>query len=171
MDLIVTANAGANKGWATLGLSSFDCALGRTGIVAHKREGDNATPAGRFLIREVLYRADRVPPPETMLKSTAIRPDDGWCDAPEDAVYNRKVRLPHGARHERLWREDHLYDIVVVIGYNDDPVVRGAGSAIFLHIARPDLSPTEGCVAFREPDLRAIVSKISHRDHIDIRIA
>jgi len=134
------------------------CALGRAGIRTDKREGDNATPTGRFAFRRVLFRADRIDPVATALPAQPIGSDDGWCDDVADPAYNRQVRLPHAARHEKLWRADGLYDLVLVIGHNDDPVVPGAGSAIFIHVARPDWSSTEGCVAFRLDDLRRILA-------------
>ncbi len=129
------------------------CALGRGGIRADKREGDGGTPVGRFLLRRVLWRADRLPRPDTGLPVRAIAPDDGWCDAPEDPAYNRPVTGPYPASHEALWREDGVYDVIVVMGHNDDPVVPGRGSAVFLHVARPDWQPTAGCVALPLDDL------------------
>lgn len=137
---------------------SFPCALGRAGIRADKREGDGATPAGVFAFRRVLYRADRVTAPATRLPSAPISEHDGWCDDPADTAYNRPVRLPYPGRCERLWRADGLYDLVLVIGHNDDPVMRGAGSAIFVHLARPDWGATEGCIAFGIEDLRRILA-------------
>jgi L,D-peptidoglycan transpeptidase YkuD (ErfK/YbiS/YcfS/YnhG family) len=147
-----------HRGKARWNGRSFRCALGRAGIRTDKREGDSATPAGVFPFRRVLYRADRGPAPATRLPSAAIAAEDGWCDDPADPAYNRQVRLPYPARHERLWRADGLYDLVLVIGHNDDPAVRGAGSAIFVHVARPDWGGTEGCIAFRIEDLRHILS-------------
>lgn len=133
------------------------CALGRSGVATEKREGDGATPLGCFPLREVRYRADRLEPPVTSLPLSPIRPEDGWCDDPADPLYNRPVPLPYPARHERLWREDSLYDVVVVLGYNDDPVTPGLGSAIFLHIARGAYEATEGCVALTRADLLEIL--------------
>src|SRR5216117_2578362 len=129
MDLVVTAHAGETCGTAHLGEDAFPCALGRSGLIADKREGDGGTPIGRFAFRRVLYRADRVPRIETRLPALHIDPADGWCDDPADAAYNQPVRLPYPARHERMWLDSHLYDLVVVIGHNDDPIVMGAGSA------------------------------------------
>ena len=134
------------------------CALGRGGVTDDKREGDGATPAGCFALRRVYYRADRVAPPETVLPVAAVDPADAWCDDPADAAYNTRVRQPHAAGTETLWRDDALYDVVVVLGHNDDPVVPGAGSAIFLHVARPDFGPTEGCVAVPLADLLDILA-------------
>jgi L,D-peptidoglycan transpeptidase YkuD (ErfK/YbiS/YcfS/YnhG family) len=169
MDLIVTAKPGETRGSATLGELSFPCALGRSGILDPKREGDGGTPAGRFPFRRLLYRADRIPRIETRLPAAHIDPTDGWCDDPAAPDYNRPVTLPHPARHERLWLASPLYDLVVVIGHNDDPVVPGAGSAVFLHVAREDWGPTEGCVAFRPGDLLRILEIISPTDFIAIR--
>ena len=144
------------------------CAIGRGGIARVKAEGDGATPAGRFPLRRVLYRADRIAAPRTALPRAAIDPADGWCDAPEDARYNRAVRHPYKARAERLWRADGCYDLLAVIGFNDDPVVAGAGSAIFLHVARPDFAPTEGCVALALGDLREILAGWQPEDRVAI---
>lgn len=135
------------------------CALGAGGIRADKREGDGATPVGLLPIRRVLFRADRGARPATSLPAEPIAPGDGWCDDPGHADYNRQVRLPHPARHERLWREDAVYDVIGVLGWNDAPVQRGRGSAIFLHLARPGMPPTEGCVALPEGDLRRLLAQ------------
>ncbi|MFZ4410162.1 MAG: L,D-transpeptidase family protein [Paracraurococcus sp.] len=141
-----------------LGPLAWRCALGRGGIRTDKQEGDGATPVGVLPLRRVFYRADRVAPPACRLPVEPLAPADGWCDDPADAAYNKRVTLPHPARHETLWREDGLYDLVGVLGWNDAPVVRGRGSAIFLHLARPDLAPTEGCVALAGRDLRAALA-------------
>ena len=153
MDLIVS-----DDGQASFGDRIFRCAIGRGGFRADKREGDGASPIGRYGLVEVLYRADRLTPPETPLPVKPISPGDGWCDDPEDAAYNRAVALPYPASSETLYREDGLYDIVVVTDHNARPVVAGAGSAIFVHLAgRPDYPPTEGCIAFARPDLLDIL--------------
>ena len=135
------------------------CALGPAGVIAaaDKREGDGASPAGAWPIRRVLYRPDREPPPQTRLPVAALSPDDGWCDAPDDPNYNAPVTLPYPASAEAMWREDGVYDLVVVLGHNDDPPVPGLGSAIFLHLARPDFSPTHGCVALAREDLLEVL--------------
>jgi L,D-peptidoglycan transpeptidase YkuD (ErfK/YbiS/YcfS/YnhG family) len=108
-------------------------------------------------IRRVLFRQDRLRRPVTALPCAPIDPHDGWCDAPGDANYNRPVALPYRASAEPLWREDRIYDLVVVLGYNDDPVAPGAGSAIFLHLARPGYPPTHGCVALAAEDLLEVL--------------
>lgn len=137
--------------------AQYRCALGRGGVRLDKQEGDGATPIGCFPLRRVLYRADRLHAPVTALPVAPIEADDGWCDDPADPAYNRPVKLPRAGRHERLWRDDHLYDVVVVLGHNDDPPVPGKGSAIFLHVAHVDYRPTEGCVALALPDLLTVL--------------
>ena len=144
------------------------CTLGRSGVRANKREGDGASPSGCYKLRAVFYRADRVTLPPTRLPSMAIARDDGWCDAPGDVAYNRKVRLPYPASAEHLWRDDGVYDIVVVLGHNDDPVVPGAGSAIFLHLRRGDGGPTEGCVGVDRELALALVAALGPEDRICI---
>ncbi len=156
MDLIVK-----NSHSALWGDTEFPCAIGRGGVIAPnaKKEGDGATPAGRWLMREVFYRADRVKKPETILPVRALCPQDGWCDAPNDPNYNKFVQHPYPASAEHLWRDDALYDVIVVLGYNDDPVVLGKGSAIFLHLARPDLGPSTGCVHLRLEDMLRVLGE------------
>ncbi len=144
------------------------CAIGPAGIAVKKSEGDGITPLGVFELREVFYRADRIQNLNTILPLWKIEPDDGWCDAPEDQSYNRLVKLPHTASAETLWREDHVYDIIVVIGFNDDPVYAGKGSAIFLHLAKPDFPPTAGCVALTQSDLREALEQLQPGDKIKI---
>jgi L,D-peptidoglycan transpeptidase YkuD (ErfK/YbiS/YcfS/YnhG family) len=163
MDLLVTTN-----GIAEWGVRRFRCALGRSGIVVEKREGDGATPAGTLSLSRVLCRLDRIVQPDTELVLAALQPDDGWCDAPEAANYNQQVRLPHGASCEALWRVDRVYDLIVVTDFNVAPVVPHAGSAIFLHVARPGYAPTEGCIAFALDDLRLIVSEWRQADRVRV---
>ena len=126
--------------------------------MADKREGDGGTPVGTFALRRLLYRPDRAAAPATRLPVQALTPADGWCDDPDDRAYNRPVTLPFAASHEKMWREDNIYDVVVVLGHNDDPPVAGRGSAIFLHVARPDYRPTEGCVALALDDLLRVLA-------------
>src|SRR5690348_17235352 len=142
---------------ASWGSLRFRCAIGRGGRRHDKREGDGATPIGSWTMRRLLYRADRLAMPETALPVSVIAAADGWCDAPLDARYNQPVPLSYPASAEALWREDGVYDLIVPLGYNDAPVVAGAGSAIFLHVARADFSPTEGCVALALADLLAML--------------
>ena len=160
-----------SAGWLDLGRGRrVRCALGRGGVAAaeFKREGDGRTPLGEWPLRRVLYRADHGGAPETALETRAIMPDEGWCDAPEDPSYNRPVRLPYPASTEKLWRDDRLYDLVVVLGHNDDPPVPGLGSAIFLHLARPGYPPTQGCVALSRPDLEAVLAAARPGDVLEV---
>lgn len=149
LDLITVRQQGPERHRGTLsaGETTMPCALGRSGITRSKREGDGATPAGTWPLRKVLYRPDRLQRPHTALAAHPLSPSDGWCDAPDDPSYNRPVQVPYGASAEALWREDALYDIVVVLGFNDNPPRAGLGSAIFFHLATPEFGPTEGCVA------------------------
>ncbi len=144
-------------GLALWGMTRLRCALGRGGVGAAKREGDGITPAGAWPMRRLLYRPDRLVRPATFLPVTALTPADGWCDDPADSRYNLPVTLPYDARAEALWREDGAYDLIVPLGYNDDPVIPDRGSAIFLHVARPDRAATEGCVALALGDLLAVL--------------
>jgi L,D-peptidoglycan transpeptidase YkuD (ErfK/YbiS/YcfS/YnhG family) len=148
------------------------CALGRGGVTpaTDKREGDGKSPLGLWPIRRLLWRPDRASP-ETALDAQPISPEDGWCDAPGDPAYNRPVRRPYPASHEAMWREDDLYDLVVVLGHNDDPPVAGLGSAIFLHLAKPDYAPTEGCVALSRADMLALLRLARPGDAVAIEQA
>lgn len=145
------------NGHVVLGGQRWRAALGRAGVARRKEEGDGATPAGVLALRRVLYRADRLAIPATSLPREPLGARDGWCDDPTHADYNRAVTLPHPGHAEELWRSDALYDVVGVLGWNDAPVQPGRGSAIFLHVARPDHAPTEGCVAMLLPDLLSLL--------------
>lgn len=173
MDIVVKAQPAAGRHHGILAWNSHQvpCALGRAGIRADKSEGDGATPAGSFPLRQVLYRQDRLPPPPTGLPLAAIGPDDGWCDAPDHDQYNRLIRLPFDAGCEHLWREDHRYDVIVVVGYNDDPPTPAKGSAIFIHLAGAQFPSTEGCVALGAPDLLRLLADCGTGDRIRITAA
>lgn len=144
-------------------------ACGRGGVRADKREGDGASPAGRFALLPGYYRADRIAPPPTHLAMTALKPNDAWVDDPLDPRYNRLVSLPYLAHHEEMWRDDGLYDLVVPIGYNTDPPLPGRGSAIFLHVARPDFAATEGCIAVARDVLARVLGLLGPGSTITIR--
>lgn len=153
------------------GGNSYRCAIGKGGFSANKKEGDGCTPLGVFPLRECWYRADRIAAPETGLSTNIIREDDGWCDDPKSRVYNRHVKLPlsGGISAERLWHDDHVYDLIIPIGYNDASPVPGKGSAIFLHVAKQDYAPTEGCVALAEKDLLALLVHVHTGTSIEIK--
>ncbi len=140
-------------------------ALGRSGVAFDKREGDGRTPAGTWHIVRALWRPDRAPRPVTRLPLAPIARADGWCDAPGDRRYNRPVHLPFAASHERMWRDDGLYDMVLVLDHNTRPRIRGRGSAVFIHVARnagrDRFAATEGCIALRPDDLRRLLARLA----------
>ncbi|HQT78309.1 MAG TPA: L,D-transpeptidase family protein [Rhodopila sp.] len=146
------------SGYLTIGTETFRVALGWGGVRADKREGDGATPAAVLPLRHVLFRPDKGAPLQAAVPVRALARADGWCDDPAHPDYNRMVHLPIDASAETLWRDDAVYDIIGILGWNDAPIVPGRGSAIFLHIARPDYAPTEGCIALSAPDLRHILA-------------
>lgn len=156
------------QGWAVLGERRWRCAVGAGGIREDKVEGDGASPAGTFPLRRILYRNDRLVLPAVRLPSRPINEHDGWCDDPRSPTYNRLVRIPNEWTHERLWRDDGLYDLVVVVGYNDDPPEGEWGSAIFLHVARPDYSATQGCIAFARDDLLELAMLLGPQTQVRI---
>jgi len=162
-DPAVVAKVIQRKATDAIGLLSFGgitlrCALGSAGSRAVKREGDGATPAGLWRLDRLLYRPDRLRVPRTSLPARPLKVNDGWCDAAGNRNYNRPVRLPYGASAETLWRDDGLYDIIVVLAVNTMPRVQGLGSAIFMHVARPDYAPTAGCIALARPDLLRLLA-------------
>jgi L,D-peptidoglycan transpeptidase YkuD (ErfK/YbiS/YcfS/YnhG family) len=173
VNFTATATDGQGGGFLDLGTRRVRCALGKAGVkpATEKREGDLASPAGVWPIRRVLYRADKGAAPATAFAVQPLAPDDGWCDAPDDDAYNRLVKLPHAGSYERMWRDDGIYDLVVVLGHNDDPPVAGMGSAIFLHLARPGYLPTEGCVAVTRADLEELLAAARPGDAVEIREA
>lgn len=137
------------------------CALGRGGIKSTKREGDGGTPIGTFKVLEAYYRPDRINRPKTSLPLYPINKTLGWCDAPNDRNYNKKIMLPYSQSHEELMRKDHLYDLMVVLDYNISQRKSGAGSAIFFHLAHPDYRPTEGCVAVHKSVMLRFLERAS----------
>jgi L,D-peptidoglycan transpeptidase YkuD (ErfK/YbiS/YcfS/YnhG family) len=155
--LRVRARAGERaKGWLFAGPLRIPCALGPAGIVHRKREGDGGTPAGAFALLWAFYRPDRPRPQAGGVPMRPMRRDSGWCEAPESPRYNRPVRLPAKDCTDRMWRDDRLYDLCYVLDQNFTRRAKGAGSAIFFHLARPGLTPTAGCVAISLQDMRKL---------------
>ena len=152
MDILVDPS-----GYLTFGELRYACALGRSGVGIKHAEGDGISPIGSYALGRVWWRADRLKCPETLLHTFEITENTGWCDDPDHADYNRLIALPHAARHERLWRADHAYDVVVEVAFNSDPIEPGKGSAIFIHVAQPGYTPTEGCIALNVEDLLDIL--------------
>lgn len=175
MDITVhTSGDTATQGVLICGDRRFDCALGRSGVIApqDKKEGDGKTPLGTYALREVFYRADRVARPDTQLPVRELTPDTGWCEDPAHPDYNREIKVPPQgeapAGVDRMTRDDHVYDITVIIGYNDAPPVAGRGSAIFMHVARPGYTPTAGCIALAESDLRQVLKAMGPGSRVTI---
>ncbi|MCI5046481.1 MAG: L,D-transpeptidase family protein [Aquisalinus sp.] len=171
MELRVGAKFREHKGTLQCGNKTFRCALGSAGIVAGKVEGDGGTPLARMALMEVYYRADKVSAPQTRLPVKAISPNDGWCDDPESPLYNSAVNLPFAASHEKMWRDDDIYNICVVLDWNLAPAIAGKGSAIFFHLARPNYAPTEGCIAVNEKDMRHILAVCGTNSSVETALA
>jgi L,D-peptidoglycan transpeptidase YkuD (ErfK/YbiS/YcfS/YnhG family) len=157
------------RGWLTAGPLAFPVALGRGGVLANKREGDGGTPMGAFRAKRLWWRADRHARPVTQLPVRRIRPDDGWCEDPDDRRYNRHVRVPAASAADRLMRSDALYDFIVEIDHNTRPRVAGRGSAVFIHAARPGFAPTAGCIALDIKTLRHLLGRIGPRTRIRVQ--
>ncbi len=166
--IVQTDAAETSLGWATLGPRRWRCTVGEGGIREDKVEGDAATPAGEYPLRRVYFRNDRLVLPKIRLPARPIAEHDGWCDDPRSPTYNRLVHVPNDWSAEKLWREDGVYDLVVVVGYNDDPPEGEWGSAIFLHIAREDYAPTRGCVAFSQADLLELLPLLDRETRLRV---
>jgi L,D-peptidoglycan transpeptidase YkuD (ErfK/YbiS/YcfS/YnhG family) len=156
------------RGWLLAGPLAVPVALGRGGIRANKREGDGGTPKGTFRPRQLWWRADRHPRPATFLPMRAIGPEDAWCEDPSDRHYNQPVRLNSEQGGDRLRRNDHLYDFIIEIDHNTKPRIAGRGSAIFLHLARPNFSPTSGCVSMTKGAMLRLLKRLGPETRIEI---
>ena len=166
--VVRTLSARSTSGVLQLGWQRVPCALGRTGQRTRKREGDGASPIGVWPVRDAYFRADRLVRPRSPLALRRIGPTDGWCDAPADRNYNRPVTHPYPASAEHLWRADGLYDIVIVLGYNMKPRIKGHGSAIFLHCCRAGYAPTEGCIAIKRAGLIRLLAQLTAKTWLKI---
>jgi L,D-peptidoglycan transpeptidase YkuD (ErfK/YbiS/YcfS/YnhG family) len=157
-----------SQGLLVAGGRTFRVALGRAGIKAAKREGDGATPAGRFHPLRLWWRADRLSRPRTRLPARRIAPDDAWCEDPADRRYNRPFRRSATEPGDRLLRDDGLYDLIVEIDHNTRPRIAGLGSAVFIHVARGNFGPTAGCVALSRRNLLQFLQGLTIRTRINI---
>jgi L,D-peptidoglycan transpeptidase YkuD (ErfK/YbiS/YcfS/YnhG family) len=157
-----------NRGWLVAGTQTIPVALGRGGIKSNKFEGDGATPRGVFRPIRLWWRADRHVRPRTFLPVRAIRPDDAWCEDPADRHYNKPIRRSGDQQGDRLKRDDGLYDFIVEIDYNTRPRIARRGSAVFLHLARENFSPTAGCVGMTQSAMRRLLSRIGPATRIVI---
>jgi L,D-peptidoglycan transpeptidase YkuD (ErfK/YbiS/YcfS/YnhG family) len=158
-----------SKGWLVAGGSQIPVALGRSGVLANKREGDGATPRGRFRLVRLWWRPDRHPRPRTRLPVRRIGRRDGWCEDPKHRLYNRPIPVPDGAPGDRLWRQDRLYDLIIELDHNTRPRVAGRGSAVFIHVAREGFAPTAGCVALQAPRLQRLLERVGPKTRIVIQ--
>ena len=146
----------------------FKCSLGRNGVTKNKVEGDQCTPSGIYKLNQVFYRADRIKKIATKLKKIKIKKNMGWCDDPLSKKYNQLIKIPYKFSYEKLYRKDHIYDIVVVLNYNMKPVVKKKGSAIFMHIAKKNYSKTLGCIGLKKNHLLEILNKVKKNNKIKI---
>jgi L,D-peptidoglycan transpeptidase YkuD (ErfK/YbiS/YcfS/YnhG family) len=146
----------------------FRCALGKAGIKKKEREGDNVTPKGTFKITKIYYRHDKIKNIKTLIKKIKIKKNMGWCDDSASSFYNRQIELPSQLSHERLYRNDNLYDLILVLNYNTNPIIKNKGSAIFIHIAKKYYRKTKGCIALSKENLIELVSKIEKKTKIKI---
>ena len=144
------------------------CSVGKRGIGVKKRDGDQITPKGKLKIKYILYRKDRVPNLKTKLKKMVINKNMGWCDDPKSEFYNKLIKLPFKYNFERLYRSDNIYDIILVLNFNLNPVQKNKGSAIFIHIAKRNYKSTSGCIAINKKNLKKILKKINKRTLIKI---
>lgn len=161
--ILVTGNT------LTFGGHSYQCAIGKGGFSSNKQEGDGATPIGTYPLRMCWYRKDKLPAPETSLSLRITDKKDGWCDDPKSSDYNQPIVKPYDYSHESMWRDDDVYDLVIPLGYNDDPIIAGKGSAIFMHLARDNYEPTEGCVALAKEHLLELLRVCGPNTVIEIR--
>jgi len=157
-----------NSGYLKYKNLKFRCALGKAGIQKKKLEGDNITPRGIFKITKIYYRADRIKNIQTYLKKIKIKKSFGWCDDPNSNFYNKEIKLPTKFSHEKLYRKDNLYDLIVVLDYNMHPIIKNKGSAIFIHIANKFYKKTKGCIALKKGDLIKMLSQIKRTTKIKI---
>ena len=151
-------------------LGRFSCAIGRAGLTTNKIEGDHKTPVGEFKFKKIYYRKDKLGEMIFQIPFAIIAENDGWCDDPKSKLYNQHVQFPFDASAERLFRDDDLYDIICVLNYNTNPIVPGKGSAIFLHICKPNFAGTEGCVAIEKKNILKLVNLIDFNTKLIIKV-
>jgi L,D-peptidoglycan transpeptidase YkuD (ErfK/YbiS/YcfS/YnhG family) len=146
----------------------YRCALGKAGVNEKIKEGDNITPKGIFKITKIYYRADKIKKIKTLIKKIKIKKNMGWCDDPKSDAYNQLINLPNKYNYEKLYRKDNIYDLIIALNYNMNPTIKNKGSAIFIHIAKKNYSPTKGCIALSKIDLLEILNKINSNTKIKI---
>ena len=144
------------------------CAIGKRGINVKKKEGDLITPVGIFKIRIILYRKDKIRNLRTKIKTKLIKKNMGWCDDPSSNKYNKLVKYPFKYKAEKLYRPDNLYDIIFVLNYNMSPIKKNKGSAIFIHVAKNNFAPTQGCIAIKKLSLKKLAEKMNKKTKVEI---
>ena len=142
------------------------CALGKRGITSKKIEGDEKTPRGTFTFKSIFYRKDRIPKINSVLKRIVIKKNMGWCDDTNSKKYNKMIKFPFNLSAEKLWLKNNTYDVIIVINYNLNPVIKNKGSAIFLHIAKKNYAQTKGCVAITKKNMILLAGKINNKTKI-----
>ena len=157
-----------NKKYLTLDNYKAKCALGKRGIGYKRKEGDLITPKGTYKVKYILYRKDRVKKIQTKIKKIAIRKDMGWCDDPKSRDYNKLIKLPYAYSYEKIFRKENNYDIILILNYNMNPVIKNKGSAIFIHIAKKKFKKTEGCIALKKIHLLKVIKRINKNTTIKI---
>jgi len=146
----------------------YRCALGKSGIKKKKKEGDNVTPSGVFKIIKIYYRADKIKKIISPIKKIQIKKNMGWCDDSKSNFYNQQINLPSKFGYEKLYRNDNLYDLIIVINYNMNPIIKNKGSAIFIHVAKNYYKKTKGCIALKKKNLIELISSIKKNTKIKI---
>ncbi len=146
------------------------CAVGKRGIGYKRKEGDLITPKGKYKIKYILFRKDRVKKIQSKIKKIVIRKNMGWCDDPKSKNYNKIIKLPSEYNFEKLYRKENIYDIILVLNYNMNPIVKNKGSAIFIHVAKRNYNKTEGCVAIKKKSLLKIIKELKNNTLVKIEI-
>ena len=144
------------------------CAIGKRGIGIKKKEGDLITPKGQYKIKFILYRKDRIKKIKTKIKTIIIKKSMGWCDDPNSNQYNKLIRLPSNYRFEKLYKKENTYDIILVLTFNMNPIIKNKGSAIFIHISKKNYKKTEGCVALKKIHLLKILKELKKNTKVKI---
>ena len=157
-----------NKKYLTYKNYKAKCAIGKRGIGFKRKEGDLITPKGKYKIKYILYRKDRIKRIQSQIKTIAIKKNMGWCDDPQSTKYNKLINLPSSNSYEKLYKRENIYDIILILDYNMNPIVKGKGSAIFIHIAKKNFKKTEGCVALKKIDLLKILKQLKKNTKVKI---
>ena len=157
-----------NKNYLTFNNYKVKCAIGKRGIGYKKKEGDLITPAGRYIIKYILYRKDRIKKIQTQIKKFEITKNMGWCDDSRSKKYNKLIKLPSSYKYEKLYKKENIYDIILVLNYNMSPIIKNKGSAIFIHVAKKNYKKTEGCVALKKIHLLRVLKELKKHTKVEI---